>query len=93
MGCVKFPPKAITVSFGKEEEFDCKKNHGYSKSANFQLDNISKFNCKMLVVFVVIYLIKVEVKKGPIGPEALQIVCPITMQLVVNIYQYSNFFH
>ncbi len=86
MGHVRFPPKAVTVCSGEEEEFDCKNNHGCDKSAHFRLDNISKFNCRTLVVLVVIYLIRVGVEKGPISPEALQIVCPITMQLVVNSY-------
>ncbi len=71
MGCVRFPPKAVTVCSGEEKGFDCKYNHGCGKSANFRLDNISKFNCRTLVVLVVIYLIRVGVEKGPIGPEAL----------------------
>ncbi len=90
MGSVRFPPKAVTVCSEEEKGFDCKNNHGWGKSANFRLDNISKFSCKTLVVLVVIYLIRVGVKKGLIGPEALQIVCPITMQLVVNSYQRSH---
>ncbi len=68
---IKFLPKAVTVCFGEEKGFDCKNNHGCDKSANFQLDNISKFNCKTLVVLVIIYLIRVEVEKDPIYPEAL----------------------
>ena len=50
MGCVRFPPKAVTVCFGKEEGFDCKNNHGCGKSANFRLDNISKFNYETLII-------------------------------------------
>ncbi len=90
---MRFLPKAVTVCSGEEKEFDCKNNHRYCKSANFWLDNISKFNYRTLVVFVVIYFIRVGVKKGPIGPEALQIVYLITMQLVVNSYQRSHFLH
>ncbi len=86
---VRFPPKAVTVSSRKEEGFNFKNNHGSGKSANFRLSNISEFNCRMLVVLVVIYLIMVGVEEGLIGPEALQIVYPITMQLVVNSYQRS----
>ncbi len=79
MECVRFPPKAIIVWSREEEGFDYKNNYECSKSANFCLDNISKFNCRTLIVLVVIYLIRVGVEKGSIGPEALQIVCPITM--------------
>ncbi len=93
MGRVRFPPKAITVCSGEKEGFDCKNNHGYDKSATFRLDNISKFNCRMLVVLVVIYLIKVGVEKGLICPKAPQIVCPITIQLVVNSYQRLYLLH
>ncbi len=93
MGHVRFPPKAVTVYFREEEGFDCKNNHGCGKSANFRLDNISKFNSRTLVVFVVIYLIRVGVEKGSIDPKALQIVYPITMQLVVNSYQRSHLLH
>ncbi len=71
MGRVRFPPKAVTVCSGEEEEFDGKNNYGYGKSANFRLDNISKFNCRTLVVLIVIYLIRVGVEKSPITPEAL----------------------
>ncbi len=74
-----FPPKAVTVCSGEEEGFNCKNNHGCGKSANFWLDNIRKFNCRKLVVLVVIYLIRVGVEKGLIGLKALQIVCTITM--------------
>ncbi len=90
MGRVRFLPNAVIVCSGEEEGFDYKNNHGCRKSANFRLDNISKFNCKMLVVLVVIYFIRVGVEKSPKGLEALQIVCHITMQLVVNSYQRSH---
>ncbi len=50
MGCMKFLPKAITVCYREEEGFDYKNNYGCGKSANFRLDNISKFNCRTLVV-------------------------------------------
>ncbi len=71
MGRVRFPPKVVTVCSGEEKGFDCKNNHGCGKSANFQQDNISKFNCRTLVVLVIIYLIRFGVKKSSIGPEAL----------------------
>ncbi len=66
---VRFPPKAVTVCFGEKKRIDYKNNDGYDKSANFRLDNITKFNYKTLVVLVVIYLIKVRVKKDPIDLE------------------------
>ena len=47
---VRFLPKAITICSGEEEGFDCKNNHGCGILANFRLDNISKINCKTLVV-------------------------------------------
>ncbi len=90
MGRVRFPSKVITVCSGEEKASDCKNNHGCGKLTNFRLDNISEFNCITLVVLVVIYIIRVGVEKGPIGPETLQIVCPITMQLVVNSYKRSH---
>ncbi len=93
MGCVRFLPKAIAICFREKKGFDCKNNHGCGKSANFWLDNIGKFNCKMLIVLVIIYLIRVGVEKGLICPKALQIVCPIPMQLVVNFYQYLHLFY
>ncbi len=83
---VRFLPKAVTVCSGEEKGFDCKNNHGSGKSANFWLDNISKFNSKTLVVLVVIYFIRVGVEKSSICPEAPQMVYSITMQLVVNSY-------
>lgn len=49
---MKFLPKVITVCSRKEEEFDCNNNYGYGKSTNFRLDNISKINYRMLVVFL-----------------------------------------
>ncbi len=82
---MRFLSQAITICFGEEEGFDCKNNHGYSKLTNFWLDNISKINSRTLSISV-IYFIMVEIKKNLIGPEALQIVCPITMQLIVNSY-------
>ncbi len=90
---MRFPPKAVTVYSGEKKGFDCKKNYGCGKSANFRLDNISKFNCRTLVVLVVIYLIRVEVKKSLICPEAPQIIRFITMQLVLNFYQRSHLLH
>lgn len=50
MGRVRFPPKAVTVFSKEKEGFECKNNHGRGKWANFWLDNISKINCRMLVV-------------------------------------------
>ena len=93
MGSVRFPPKAVTVYSGEKKGFDCKNNHGCGKSANFRLDNISKINYKMLIILVVIYFIRVGVKKDPIRPECLQIVCPITMQLVINSNQCFHLFY
>ena len=49
---VRFLPKAVTVYSGKEKGFNCKNNHKCDKSANFWLDNISKINCRMLVVLL-----------------------------------------
>ena len=93
MGRVRFPPKTVTVCSGEKKGFDYKNNHGYDKSANFWLDNISKINYKMLVILVVIYFIRVGVNKDPIGAEGLQIVCPITIQLVMNSYQCLHLLH
>ena len=50
MGYVKFLPKIVNICSREKKRFDCKNNHGCSKLANFWLDNISKINCKMLVV-------------------------------------------
>ena len=50
MGYMRFPSKVIIVCSGKKEKFDYNNNYGYSKSANFWLDNISKINYKTLVV-------------------------------------------
>ena len=50
MGRVRFLPKTIIVCSGKDKGFNFQKNHGCGKSANFWLDNISKFNYRMLVV-------------------------------------------
>ncbi len=47
---IKFLPKILTVCSGEEEGFDCKNNYKCGKLANFQLDNINKFNCRTLVV-------------------------------------------
>ena len=49
---MRFPPKVITVCFGKKVEFNHKSNHGYSKLANFRLDTISKINSKTLVIML-----------------------------------------
>lgn len=43
---VRFLPKVVNIYSREEEGFDYKNNYGYSKSANFQLDNINKINCK-----------------------------------------------
>ena len=56
MGYMRFLPKVVTVYFGEEERFDCKNNYGCSKLANFRLNNISKFNYRMLVVLSYILL-------------------------------------
>ena len=84
---MRFLSITVIVYFGEEKGFDCKNNYGCGKSANFRLDKISKINCRMLVILVIIYLIRIGFEKGPIGPEGFQIVCVITMQLVVNSYQ------
>ena len=47
---MRFPPKAITMYSGEKKRFDCKNNHKCGKSANFWVDNITKINCRMLVV-------------------------------------------
>ncbi len=52
MGHERFPPKAITTCFRKKEGFDSKNNHRCGKSANFQIDNISKINYRMLVILL-----------------------------------------
>ncbi len=93
MRCVRFSSKAIIVCSREDEEFDCKNNYRCGKLAKFWLENIEKFNCRMLVVFVVIYLIKMKIKKDPIGLKAFKIVCPIIMQLVVNSYQCLYLFY
>ena len=51
MGCVRFLLKAVTVYSREKEGFNYKNNHGHGKSANFRLDNISKMNCRILVVW------------------------------------------
>ena len=86
MGRVRFLPKAVTIYSGKKEGFDYKNNYECGKSTNFRLDNIGKINCRILVILVIIYLIRVGFEKGLIGPEGLYIICLITMQLVVNSY-------
>ena len=50
MGCVRFLSKVVTIWFREEEGFNCKNNHGRGKLANIRLDNISKANCRMIVV-------------------------------------------
>lgn len=50
MRCVRFPPKVITNCSGEEKRFDYKNNYECDKLANFQQDNISKINCRMLVL-------------------------------------------
>lgn len=62
MRYVKFLPKAVTICFREKEEFNCKNNYKYSKLANFWLDNNSKINCKMLIVFLYI-LLKLGLRK------------------------------
>lgn len=47
---VKFLSEVITVYSGEKKEFDYKNNYGYDKSANFRLINLSKINCKMVVL-------------------------------------------
>lgn len=49
---MRFLPKAVTVCTGKDKTFDYKNNHECNKSANFWLDNMSKINCKMLIVLL-----------------------------------------
>ena len=50
MSGVRSLSKVVTVCSGEKVGFDCKNNHGRNKLANFQLDIISKINCKTLVV-------------------------------------------
>ena len=50
MEYVKFLFKALTIYFGEKKRFNCKKNYRYVKLANFWLNNISKINCKILIV-------------------------------------------
>lgn len=47
---MKFLFKSITIYFKEDKRFDYKNNQKYNKSVNFQLDNISKINYKMLVI-------------------------------------------
>ena len=47
-----FLPKAITICSRKKERFNYKNNYRCSKLANFRVDNISKINCRMLVVLL-----------------------------------------
>ena len=51
---MRFPPKAVIICFEEEERFNCKNNHECGKLADFQLDNMNKFNYKMLVVLLYI---------------------------------------
>lgn len=50
MKCVRFLPKAITICSREKKGFDYKNNDKRNKSANFWQDNISKINCRTLVV-------------------------------------------
>lgn len=50
MRYMRFLPKAITVYSREKKIFNCKNNHKYGKLANFWLDNISKINCRTLIV-------------------------------------------
>ena len=50
MGRERFSPKVVIVCSKEEKGFDCKNNHRCGKLANFRLDDISKMNCKTLVV-------------------------------------------
>ena len=47
---MRIPPKVITVYSREKKGFDYKNNHSCNKLTNFQFDNISKINCKMLIV-------------------------------------------
>lgn len=62
MKCIKFKPKAIIVYFEKEERFNYKNIYEYDILANFWLNNISKINCKMLVIMSYIPL-RLELRK------------------------------
>ena len=62
MEYVRFLSKAIIICFGKKEKFDYKNNYKCGKLANFRLDNISKFNCRMLIVLLYI-LSRLRLKK------------------------------
>lgn len=66
---MRFLLKIITVYFGEKKRLDCKNNYGYGKLANFQLDNISNINSKMLVVLS--YILSGLLKKDLIGLEDL----------------------
>lgn len=59
---MSFLPNALTIYFKKKEEFNCKNNYGRNKLANFWLDNISKINYTMLIVFLYT-LLKLSLKK------------------------------
>lgn len=50
MGHMRFLPKDVNIYSKEKNGFDYKNNHKCSKSANFQLDNISKSNCRILVI-------------------------------------------
>lgn len=49
---MRFLPKIVSVYSKEKEEFDCKNNYGYGKFYNFYVNNISKMNCKTLVVLL-----------------------------------------
>lgn len=53
---MKFLFKAITIYFRAKKQFNCKNNYRYSKLADFKLDNISKINCKILIIILYILL-------------------------------------
>lgn len=52
MRYMRFLPKTITINSEKEVGFKYKNNHKYNKSANFWLDNISKIDCRILVILL-----------------------------------------
>lgn len=52
MGHVRFLPKVVIDCSRTKKGFDCKNNSKHHKSAHFWLNNISKINCRIPVVFL-----------------------------------------
>lgn len=56
IGHVRFLPKVLNVFFIEKKRFDCKNHHKRGKLADFQLNNIRKINCRILVVILYVLL-------------------------------------